>query len=76
MSDLIIFEAGMRIGGAYSKFMESPDREKVEEHAEIMRAAVSSEDIEIVILEKTYRLINTTPYIIYPPQEQKPCKKS
>lgn len=63
--DLIIFEAGMRhsAGGKYYKFMESPDKAKVEEYLEIMKGTKPDES-ELVFSEKTYRLIATTPHII------------
>lgn len=63
MTDLIIYEAGVRNPeGAYSEFMVSPDRDKVLEYLEIMRDVVQ-DGFEIVFLKKTYSLTSTTPHI-------------
>ncbi len=60
LSDLIVFEAGMRNPlGKYSKFMESPNREEVDDYIEIMKTT-KPEIFELVLLEKHYTLINTT----------------
>jgi len=65
MSDLTVFEAGLRSEeGNYSKFMESPDRAKVEEYLEIMKTT-KPDNFELMFYEKTYRLISTNPQIIY-----------
>ena len=65
MIDLKIFEAGMRSpAGKYVKFMDSPDREKVEEYLEIMKTTMP-EDFELILLEKHYVLVSTTPHIVY-----------
>lgn len=64
MSDLTVFEAGMRnLKGNYNKFMESPDRDEVEEYLEIMKTTMP-EDFELVLLEKRYVLVTTTPHIV------------
>ncbi len=64
MESLIVFEAGMRSEeGKYSKFMESPDRQKVEEYLEIMKKT-RTDNFQLVFLEKTYHLICTTPHIV------------
>ena len=65
MSDLRVFEAGMRNpAGTYAKFMESPDREKVEEYLEIMKTTMP-EDFEMILMEKQYVLVTTTPNIVW-----------
>ena len=64
MSDLMVFEAGLRINGKYSKFMESPERKKVIEYLEIMKKT-KPDNGELIFLQKDYRLILTTPHIIY-----------
>ena len=62
--DLIVFEVGLRNPvGKYSKFMESQDRDKVNEYIEIMRSSID-DYFEIVFLEKDYKLVSTTPLII------------
>ncbi len=64
MNDLIVFEAGLRSEeGYYSKFMESPDRGRVEEYIEIMKST-KPEGAEIMFMEKCYQLVSTTPHII------------
>ena len=63
MTDLIVFEAGIRNEeGKYSKFMDSPDRKKVEDYLDIMKTT-KPENFELVFLEKHYSLISTTPTI-------------
>ena len=64
MSDLMVFEAGLRINGKYSKFMESPERKKVIEYLEIMKET-KPDGGELIFLQKDYRLTSTTPQIIY-----------
>jgi hypothetical protein len=64
MDDLIVFEAGMRSDtGKYSKFMESPDRQKVEDYLKIM-TTTKPDGFELVLLEKHYQLVCTTPHIV------------
>lgn len=64
METLIIYEAGGRSeDGRYVKFIESPKREDVEECIEIMKKT-QPHGTTIVFLEKTFHLVNTTPFII------------
>ena len=62
MSSLIIYEAGARNHGKYSKFIESPDEKVVDDYLLIMKDCVPG-DFELVKLEKCYTLTSTTPYI-------------
>ena len=61
--DLIIYEAGVRIGNNYSKFTESPDKQKTIDYIEILKVT-KPENSEIILLEKTYRVISTIPHIV------------
>jgi hypothetical protein len=71
MESLIIFEAGMRSpNGKYSKFIESPERSEVVEHLEIMKLC-NPTDLELVMYEKTYHCVSTTPHIINIPTADK-----
>ena len=65
MSDrLVVYEAGViNSNGKYSKFIESPEKKKVEDYIEIMKTSVL-EGLTIVFLEKTYDLISTIPHTI------------
>ena len=64
METLTIFEAGMRSPeGKYSKFIESPDRNKVTEYLEIMDKC-KADGFELMLYEKTYHCVSTTPHII------------
>jgi hypothetical protein len=64
MENLTVFEAGARSpDGKYATFMESPEKSKIDDYLEIMKRTVP-EDFELVFMEKTYRLISTTPNII------------
>ena len=64
MSDLVIFEVGMRdIDGRYTEFMKSPDRKQVDDYSDLMNDVVD-ECFEIVKLEKSYKLLTTTPHIV------------
>jgi hypothetical protein len=67
MDSLVIFEAGMRSpDGHYSKFTESPDRKNVEDYLETMKKCKPN-DFDLVLYEKTYHCVSTTPHIInYP----------
>ncbi len=62
-NDLIIYEAGIRMAGKYCKFTESPDKKNTLDYIEVMKVT-KPEKAEIVMLEKTYRLISTVPYVI------------
>jgi hypothetical protein len=61
---LLIFEAGMRSPeGRYSKFIESRDRKKVEDYLETMKKC-KPHDFDLVLYEKMYHCVSTTPHII------------
>lgn len=63
MEKLVIFEAGVSNSeGKYSKFIQSPDREKVIEYMNIMEVCVDA-DFEIIYLEKVFNCVSTTPKI-------------
>jgi len=63
MSDLIIYEAGIRIDGEYTKFMSSPDKKKVDDFLEIMKRS-TPDCSELMYITKDYRLISSTPHIV------------
>ena len=64
MDTLLIFEAGMRSPeGHYSKFIESPYRKKVEDYLETMKKC-KPDDFVLVLYEKMYHCVSTTPHII------------
>jgi hypothetical protein len=68
MDTLVIFEAGMRSPeGRYSKFIESPDRKKVENYLEDYLKTMKEcrpHDFDLVIYEKMYHCVSTKPHII------------
>ena len=61
--DVIVFTAGLRIGGKYSEFIQSNREPDVDEYIEIMKKT-KPEDSVITKMIKTYRCISTTPYVI------------
>jgi hypothetical protein len=61
--DVTLYEAGLRINGKYSQFIQSRNPSEVDEYIEIM-LTTKSDDSEVVKLVKTYRCISTTPQII------------
>tara|TARA_R110000822_G_scaffold122229_1_gene256333 strand:+ start:516 stop:725 length:210 start_codon:yes stop_codon:yes gene_type:complete len=64
MQSITIYEVGMRSpNGEYSKFCESPDKSKVDDHLEIMKKC-TPDGFEVVFLEKVYHCVSTTPHII------------
>ena len=64
MNSLVIYEAGARSpSGKYSKFIESPKQQDVDDYLCIMKGCVPC-NFELVKLEKTYHLVSTTPHII------------
>lgn len=70
MDTLLIFEAGMRSPeGRYSKFIESPDRKKVEDYLETMEEC-KPYDFDLVLYEKMYHCVSTTPHIINAQQRE------
>jgi len=62
MSDIKIYECGLRIGNEYKQFCESRCEIDVDEYIEIMKA--TTDRGEIVKYEKDYRLVSTTPRLI------------
>lgn len=64
MKSLIIYEAGVRNpDGLYSRFIESPKQQDVDDYLRFMKDCVPS-NFELVKLEKCYELKCTTPHII------------
>lgn len=64
MQTLTIYEVGTRtVEGKYKKLISSSNRQEVEECADFMKCT-TPKDITIVILEKTYHLVSTVPYIV------------
>ena len=63
MSDLIVYEVGIRIDGKYAEFMSSPDKKKVDDYLEIMKTSTPTYS-ELVFLTKHYHLVSTTPNIV------------
>jgi hypothetical protein len=62
--DVIIYEAGLRLdNGNYSSFIQSRKESEVDEYIDIMKTT-KSENSTIVKMEKLFRCISTTPYII------------
>ena len=64
---MILYEAGARKpDGGYYKFIESPDKAEVLEYTAIMQKVFNTAKagFEIVLLEKVYSCVSTTPYII------------
>ena len=62
--DVKIYEAGLRLdNGDYSSFIQSRNESKVDEYIGIMKAA-KCKNSEIVKMEKLFRCISTTPFII------------
>ena len=60
MSDLTVFEAGMRSeSGKYETSITSSDKSEIDNYIEIMKEA-KPEGMTIVRFEKRYRLIITT----------------
>lgn len=62
--DVTIYEAGLRVEGKYSEFIQSKKESDVDEYIEIMKTT-KPDDAEIVKLVKLFRCISTTPQIIY-----------
>ena len=62
--DVMIYEAGLRLdNGNYSSFIQSRKESEVDEYIDIMKKT-KSENSTIVKMEKLFRCISTTPYII------------
>ena len=61
--DVMIYEAGLRIDGKYSQFIQSRNHIEVDEYIEIM-ITIKPSNAEVVKFSKVYRCISTTPKII------------
>jgi hypothetical protein len=62
--DVKIYEAGLKIdNGNYSSFIQSRNEREVDEYIDIMKTT-KSESSTIVKMEKLFRCISTTPFII------------
>ena len=62
--DVKIYEAGLRLdNGNYSSFMQSRNEREVDEYIDIMKTT-KSENSTIVKMEKLFRCISTTPFIV------------
>ena len=69
MESLTIFEAGTRtIDGNYTKLMESQDMSKVIKQLEM--TGQHGDHFELVLYEKTFHCVSTTPYIIRTPTRE------
>ena len=66
---MTLFECGLRINGRYCQFMESNNRESIDEYINIMRET-NPPYAEILFLEKTYELVSSTPYVIMEATEE------
>ena len=62
--DVLIYEAGLRLdNGNYASFIQSRNESDVDEYINIMKKT-KSENTTIVKMEKLFRCISTTPFII------------
>ena len=61
--DVTIYEAGLRINGKFSSFIQSQNESEVDEYIDIMKITKTS-DSEIVKHKKFYRCVSTTPQIV------------
>jgi hypothetical protein len=57
--ELIVYAAGIKIGGTYAEFIFSPDEKKVEEYLEIMRES-TPEYAEAIFSTNHYQLVSST----------------
>jgi hypothetical protein len=70
MESLTIFEAGTRtIDGNYTKLIKSQDKSKVIKHLEMARQY--HDYFELVLYEKTFHCVSTTPHIYNTPTADK-----
>ena len=59
-----IYEAGLRLdNGKYASFIQSRNESEVDEYIDIMKKT-KTENSTIVKMEKLFRCISTTPFII------------
>ena len=64
MEALTIYEAGLRApDGKYANFISSTNRQDVDEYIETMKTTAPYGHT-ILFLEKTFRLVSTTPHIV------------
>ena len=61
--EVIVFTAGLRMGGKYSEFIQSKSEADVDEYIEIMKKTKPDGSL-ITKMIKTYRCISTAPYVI------------
>ena len=62
--DVKIYEAGLRLdNGNYARFIQSKNEAEVDEYINIMKET-KSENSTIVKMEKLFRCISTTPFVI------------
>lgn len=63
MSDLVIYEVGVRVNdGSYATMMESPDRDEAVDYINLLRKN-AQKNTEIVFITKTYKLVSTVPHL-------------
>ena len=60
--DIIVYEAGLRVGDKYSSFAESRKESDIDEYIEIMQSTCGHG--EVVKYQKLYRCVSTTPFSI------------
>ena len=63
MDDVILYEAGLRVGGKYSSFIQSRNEFEVDEYIEIMKETKTNGS-EIVKYKKHYKSVSCIPQII------------
>ncbi len=64
MSDIILYDAGLRVSGRYSPFIQSKNESEVDDYIEIIKTTKTDES-EIVKHKKHYSCVSCTPQIIY-----------
>ncbi len=64
MSDVVLYDAGLRINREYVSLIQSRNEGEVDEHIEILKI-IKPEGSEIVKHKKHYRCVSCTPQIIY-----------
>ena len=64
MEDILVYSAGVRdADGKYTQFIESRDRDDVDEYIEIMKTVVSK-NLSIVFNRSIYRCMDVTPHVV------------
>jgi hypothetical protein len=60
-----IYEVGIRNSkGEYYKLIDYEDRISAEAHAKSIKQSLIESDFEIMIMDKSYSLVSTTPHIV------------